>query len=492
MFRVGTDTFAFHLQDVAEIIRLPAVAKMPLAPPSLLGLANLRGAVLPVIALGRLLGAGEFLVSEASRVVVIDRGGRIGLVVDRIDGLLARPADRLTREDAAAGGIDPDLLDGAITGEEGAAAIRILDPQRLLRGEFATLGVSTPRADSHIAIAARSAGTSAPAPQALVPLLSFDLGGQEYALPLAAVQEIIPLPGDVSEVPRPETAVLGVVTLRDRLLPLVSLRTLLGLPDRVDREPPSKVVVLAVGGGVAGVVVDTTRDILRVDPALIDTAPVLLSRGEGDAEIASICRLDQGRRLVAVLSPERLFRTDLMQRLLSEQGDATDMATEATAMTDQQFILFRLGDQDYGLPIAAVGEVARPPEQITRLPKAPAFIDGMINLRGEVVPVIDMRRRLDLGAMERTAMRRILVLAMAGGKTGFMVDSVSEVRKIPEAAISVAPEVSADSRLIDRVANLDAEGMVLLIDPSLLLNRVEADLLAAFGRKARDPALKAS
>jgi len=89
-------------------------------------------------------------------------------------------------------------------------------------------------------------------------------------------------------------------------------------------------------------------------------------------------------------------------------------------------------------------------------------------------------------------MRRILVLAMAGGKTGFMVDSVSEVRRIPEAAISIAPEVSADSRLIDRVANLDAKGMVLLIDPSLLLNRVEADLLAAFGRKARDPALKAS
>jgi purine-binding chemotaxis protein CheW len=57
-------------------------------------------------------------------------------------------------------------------------------------------------------------------------LVSFDLGGQEYALPLDRVREIIPLPDQVSEVPRSETAVLGVVTLRDRLLPLVSLRAL--------------------------------------------------------------------------------------------------------------------------------------------------------------------------------------------------------------------------------------------------------------------------
>ena len=64
-------------------------------------------------------------------------------------------------------------------------------------------------------------------------------------------------------------------------------------------------------------------------------------------------------------------------------------------MADEQFIIFRLGDQEYGLPIAAVDEIARPPEQITRLPKAPAFIDGVMNLRGSVVPIVDLRRRFE-------------------------------------------------------------------------------------------------
>src|SRR4029078_11852558 len=108
----------------------------------------------------------------------------------------------------------------------------------------------------------------------------------------------------------------------------------------------------------------------------------------------SVCRLEGGKRIVGVLSPHRLFRADLIRRVIA--GDGTHAhATKETVrrdMNEEQFIIFRLGDQEYGLPIAAVDEVARPPEQITRLPKAPKFIDGVINLRGSVVPVVDLRR----------------------------------------------------------------------------------------------------
>ena len=76
-----------------------------------------------------------------------------------------------------------------------------------------------------------------------------------------------------------------------------------------------------MGSGAVGMVADRTREILRIDPGLIDPAPALLTRGAGDAEITSICRLDHGKRLVAVLSPDRLFRSDLVRRVLSEQGD---------------------------------------------------------------------------------------------------------------------------------------------------------------------------
>lgn len=496
VFHLAEGKFAFRLDDVGEIVRVPNLARMPLAPRSLLGLANLHSVVLPIVDLRRLLRLPEAPLDDAMRVIVIGRGAPVGFVVDRIDRLVALAAGRIEKDGAGAGGIDPDLLDGVIKGAEGDSTVKILNPARLLRDEFSQLGVSGRRAASAATLSAVGAVPSAAA-ERRVSLVSFEVGRQEYALPLDRVREIIQLPEHVSEVARSETAVLGVVTLRDRLLPLVSLRALLGLPSDSERDEPGKVVVLPMGAGAVGVVADRTREILHVDPGAIDPAPSLLTRGEGDAEITSICRLDHGKRLVALLSPDRLFRSELVRRVLSEQGHRADDGashTDGNAMADEQFIIFRLGDQEYGLPIAAVNEIARPPEQIARLPKAPAFIDGVMNLRGVVVPIVDLRRRFDVASTEPVGGRRILVLSLGAGKTGFMVDSVSEVLKIPESAIRPAPEVSAEQmRLIGRVANLDAQNrMILLVDPAQLLDRIEADVLAKFDRNVAERESKAS
>ena len=497
VFRIAGDSLGFRLAHVREIVRLPGLAYMPLAPRSLLGLVNLRGAVLPIVSLRRLLDLPDAPLDEAARVVVIDGGAAVGFVVDRIDDLLTLPAHHFDQADAGAGSVDPHLLDGVVKGHEGDSTIKILNPQRLLRDEFARLSFAGPRAATQLSIPAATSGPAAAEPQQQVSLVSFDLGAQEYALPLDRVREIIPLPDHVSEVPRSETAVLGVVTLRERLLPLVSLRALLGLPSDPHREERGKVVVLSMGSGAVGMVADRTREIIRVDPGLIDPAPALLTRGAGDAEITSICRLDHGKRLVAVLSPDRLFRSDLVRRVLTEQGNGSgglERQTEGDAMADEQFVIFRLGDQEYGLPIAAVDEIARPPDHISRLPKAPAFIDGVMNLRGSVVPIVDLRRRFELAPKELGSARRILVLAVGGGKTGFMVDGVSEVMRVPLDAIRPAPELSPEQmRLISRVANLDREGrMILLVDPTQLLDQVEADVLAKFDRDGLQHGLKAS
>src|SRR3984893_2107782 len=95
VFKIAGDSFGFRVEDVSEIIRLPGLAKMPLGPRSLLGLANLRGVILPVIALRHLLHLPELLPDETTRVIVIARGASVGFVVDRIDNLLALPTNRL-------------------------------------------------------------------------------------------------------------------------------------------------------------------------------------------------------------------------------------------------------------------------------------------------------------------------------------------------------------------------------------------------------------
>ena len=487
IFRIAEETFGLKLAAVAEITRLPELARMPLVPRCLLGLANLRGVVLPVVSLRLLLKLPDLETSEENRVVVLRGDAPVGFVVDRIERLMQVTPGQLQFDEAGAGAVDPTLLDGVIKGAEGENTIKILNPSLLLAGQFSQLGVPATAAAGRPSVAMAGPTTALAPARAMVSLLSLSLGQQEYGLPLNRVREIIPLPDHISEVPRPETAVLGVTTLQDRLLPIVSLRTLLGLPTTGEQQR-SKVVVVSLGDGVVGIVADATREILRVSPDDIDPAPALLTRGEGEAEISSICRVDNGRRLIALLAPDQLFRPELVRRILAEQGTADDVQSQpkAKAMAHEQFIIFRLGKEEYAIPIAAVAEIARQPENITQLPKAPSFIDGVMNLRGHVVPIINLRRRFDLDTSERATAQRILVLTIGGVTAGFLVDSVSEIMKAPSDAIQAAPEISQEQmRLISRVINLEADGrLVLLVDPEQLLNQVEADVLAKFERSA--------
>jgi purine-binding chemotaxis protein CheW len=247
------------------------------------------------------------------------------------------------------------------------------------------------------------------------------------------------------------------------------------------------VVVARVGGAVVGLLADRMRTIFPADAALIEKIPpVLAARAGGESKISAIYRGDGGRRLVSLLSPEQLFREDVMQRL--NAGGAAPHNENAPAVAsgeERQFVVFRLGGDEFGLPIEAVNEVARVPDQITRLPKAPNFLEGVVNLRGEVLPVVDQRRRFDMPVLEHKGARRLVVVRTERHRAGLIVDSVSEVLRCGAADIEPAPDLTNESiRLVSGVINLEkASRIVLLLDPAELLTRAERGLLDAFQAK---------
>ena len=142
---------------------------------------------------------------------------------------------------------------------------------------------------------------------------------------------------------------------------------------------------------------------------------------------------------------------------------------------EEQYVIFRVADEEYGVPIDVVQEIVRIPDQLTRVPKAPAFIEGVVNLRGAVLPVIDQRRRFALPDMARNDRQRIMVFTIRGLRTGFIVDSVSEVLKILRSQISSAPDAAANEEsAISRVANIvAAKRMILMLDVERLLSPTE-------------------
>ena len=158
------------------------------------------------------------------------------------------------------------------------------------------------------------------------------------------------------------------------------------------------------------------------------------------------------------------------------------MAETETASDDaERFLIFRLGMEEYGLPLASVVEVTRLPERLTRVPKAPAFIEGVLNLRGTVTPLIDQRQRFGATDSDGGQRPRVIVTTVDGRAAGFVVDAVTEISSLGGDQIAPTPELTGDAgRLFRRIATLDdGARLILLIEPKEMLDRAERDLLAS-------------
>jgi purine-binding chemotaxis protein CheW len=280
--------------------------------------------------------------------------------------------------------------------------------------------------------------------------------------------------------------------LRGRLLPLVSLRRIFGL-NQQPLDESSRIVVVPLRSedgrdAAVGVVMDTVREVLRVPRDLVDAVPSIVARDGRNTDVESVCRLDGGERLVSVLSTDRLFSGRGLQAVIDnyDDGDVEDMADAGTVQQsaaddeDQQLVVFRVDNEEYCLGVDSVQEIIRVPEHLIRVPRALDFVEGLVNLRGTVLPVIDLRSRLGLARCERDDLQRIVVVIIAGVRTGFVVDAVAEVIKLDHSVVQAAPELSqAQARLISSVANLeDSQRMLMLLDHTQLLGGAELQALA--------------
>jgi purine-binding chemotaxis protein CheW len=140
---------------------------------------------------------------------------------------------------------------------------------------------------------------------------------------------------------------------------------------------------------------------------------------------------------------------------------------------DIQIVGFRIGRETFGLPIAMVREIVRVPE-ITSVPNAPDYIEGVINLRGRIIPVVDLRKRFGEKVIETSKRNRIVVVELEGRCIGLIVNSASEVIKIPPSDIEAPHSVFQEGELnyITGVGKLRGR-LVMMLDLSKILQRGE-------------------
>ena len=597
-FYLGEEEFGFDIMSVQEIIRQPKLSRIPMSPAYVEGVANLRGMILPIIDTRTRFGMARIEDTDRTRVLVVDvDGNKTGLRVDRV-----RQVTRVLRQQMESPppvireGMNSDYLESVVKLDEGKRIILALNPRAIckvaqgdLRKQQTTVTVGP--------VTAKDPKDSG-ADQSVTQLVTFKLGLEEFAFQMERVREILRVERP-SEVPGTPKHVLGVLTVRGNILPVVDLRVLLGLNsleaevvaeasdlstrfkmwlaaaaatgragagkldagkldasgaeivrkwmadcttssetlmeilgkmrtanDRLVRgvaqtqslnasEPmkaqacfqqevevsaqlvvkllaefqvgvkehireDQRLIVVQTQGSLLALLVDKVREVLNMPKHQIDPPPQNLSENR-NVELSGVAKLEKGKRLILLLDADHLVQDQELQKLgaaasetPANESQKHQVGGARATLDEQQFVTFRLGDGEFGIPIAKIQEIDRA-AKMTRVPRTADYVDGITNLRGEVVPVINARKRFNLAQKEADERTRVIIMELGGVKTGLLVDSVREVLNLATKDISLPPaslSTTIDRQYISGIGKVAGDKrMIVLLDVEKILQR---------------------
>jgi purine-binding chemotaxis protein CheW len=599
-FLLKDEEFGFDIMSVQEIIRLPKMAKVPRTPAYVDGIANLRGVVLPVIDVRTRFGMERAPETDRTRVLVVDIDGvKTGLRVDRVKQVTRVLKSQIEAPPAAIkGSSSADYLEGLVKLENGQRMVLALNARRVCE-----IGVpSGKKAGSQHGTDGdvrrdESLSKSDASDADVQKLVTFRIAKEEFAFRMEHVREILRVttPNQVPDVPE---YVLGILTVRGEILPVIDLRTLLQqrsladefadncrplreeyrqwiedvknafvsdsrlkvastvpenlrkwlvetnsssqalmealaktrgfnekvmkqlqarkkFADRGDDEAAKecgdevlaagletiaalnrfegliaaniqedqRIIVVDAGGVILGLVVDHVREVLNVAKRLLEPPPHLET--SGGMELSGVAKLNDGARLILLLDVAHLVKDEKLKKVHeSTTGQAVkekvietkEVQAGSNERSEVQLVTFMLGSEEFGIPISQIQEIDRL-SKITKVPKAAVFIEGITNLRGEVIPVLDTRKRFDLEVKVADDRTRIIIVDLGGVKTGLVVDSVRQVLSLSKKDIAPPPDAigsGVDQRFISGIGKVDGgKRMIVLLDVERILSRQE-------------------
>jgi purine-binding chemotaxis protein CheW len=159
------------------------------------------------------------------------------------------------------------------------------------------------------------------------------------------------------------------------------------------------------------------------------------------------------------------------------------LAVGASNTSDLQVVVFSIAEQYFGIDISPVSEIIRL-EKVTPIPQAPVYVEGVINIRGRVMPVINLHELFNVQQGERSDSNRVVIVEADGQNFGLIVDAVYEVRKIaPDLLKPVPPAISLNQNYLEGII-LDGENLIVLLNLPKLLSEQDLHILKAMEESA--------
>ena len=445
-FLLGPDEFALPASCIREVVNYPdKMTAVPLSPPFLDGMFNLRGTVIPVVNLGRVFTPDAPAADPSDKIAILDyEGVLIGLLFHATGEILrVRPEQRSTLSYARDDG--HGVIAGTILLDGGARLLQVLDPAALVRIENVPQVLALQGASRQAA--RRQQGERRQC-------VSFHAAGSAFAFDMGAIQEIIRVP-ELQQSILNSALCLGRINFRGSPVAVVCFSAMLTIPNAaqdpatgVVREfyPDQRIIITRIGDATIGFGVDSVDSIINYYSEDVMPIPLLskaragmfagcISRpGIGDVILLDHQQILSSKEIVEMRSGHaRLYPKD-------EAAAASHDAREARRSQRHVYLTFAL-QNTYAVDIRQVREIIDYSDDITRPPGMPEFMRGMLNLRSQMVSVIDLRLLYGMAPVEPTEQTKILVVDRGAERFGLVVDAVENIMTIEDSRRFTAPKI---------------------------------------------------
>ncbi|HDD35497.1 MAG TPA: hypothetical protein ENF30_01715, partial [Candidatus Desulfofervidus auxilii] len=285
---------------------------------------------------------------------------------------------------------------------------------------------------------------------------------------------IIGYPESIVPVPQAPNYVLGLFSLRGEVLPLVSVAKLLGLKENEIREN-TRIIVVQTKGGRVGFLTDYTREVMRIPKNIIAPPPSNFTQTESE-QIKGIIKLNNGKRLIIYLKVNEMISTEVEGLLKEHQKKEETEMTGRGKNNVVMFVWFNVAEIEMAAPISLVKEVVNL-ENLYKVPKAPVFVEGIMNLRGEILPIVSTAKRLEL-SVKKNREGRVIVVQINNQQVGFIADEIKGILRLSSDVIFPPDNLpQLDRRFLEGIAKLEDGRLILLLNMSELLSIKEKEEL---------------
>lgn len=435
-FFLGQTEFALNIKDIQEVVALPETfTSVPLAPTYFLGFFNLRDVVIPTIDLSKILALGSASESrEAQRIAIIDlQKVRVGLLFDTTGEVLRIEADEIypfeySKVKTSEGTSKKNkVIYGAIKLDSGKRIIQVLNPSEIVKLE------NVPQLANEKNVKLSHQRTYRGNRKQCI---SFRLGSSYCAFEIHCIQEIIKVP-DAIETSLASQSCIGSFNLRGDTIPMILFSQMLGYSSEkgepAENGDEKRIIVMKRGEEKFGLLIDSVQSIITYFTDEVLPVPAI---GDDRAKMFVGCLSRSELGEVILLSYQEVLSRPEIIEITRVHGkfyhSSADKSLESKKRQKQQtYITFRLGGL-LALRIDEIGEIIEFPKDLLCPPGSPAHIEGMLNLRSEIIPIMNTRKCYAMSQFESPTLRIVLIIKRPSMKFGLVVDSVENIVNISE------------------------------------------------------------